>query len=221
MSGIATAIGGTAVLGYLGSKNAAGAASTGARDAASATLASTEKNIDFQKWLWGEQKELTQPYADFGEAAIPAYQEEVAKGFGLDDMYQDPGYQFGLNQGIDALDNSASAKGMQLSGPARKAYMRYGSDYGTTKFNESFNRRQVGLDNLYRMIMTGSNAASGQATTGGQMGTQVSGSINAGGAATSQMYSDIGNINAQSAMAPYNTLMDVGGLAASYYGAKR
>lgn len=195
-----------------GTNQAADAAKEGAALSAQATTEATEKNIDFQKWLWGEQKALTQPYADFGAGAIPQYQQEVAKGFGLDDMYQDPGFQFGLNQGIDAMDNSASAKGMSLSGPARKAYMRYGSDYGTTKFNEAFNRRQVGLDNLYRMIMTGSNAASGQATTGGQMGTQVSNAINTGGAANAQMYSDFGNISAQQAMAPFNTLMDVGGM---------
>lgn len=200
-----------------GSNQAADVAREGAGLSAQATTEATDKDIAFRKWLWGEQKDLTQPYADFGASAIGPYQEEVAKGFTLDDMYQDPGFQFGLNQGIDALDNSASARGMALSGPARKAYLRYGSDYGTTKFNEAFNRRQVGLDNLYRMIMTGSNAAAGQATTGGQMGTQVSNAIGTAGAANAQMYSDFGNIGAQQAMAPFNTLMDVGGLGAMYY----
>ena len=52
------------------------------------------------------------------------------------------------------------------------------------------------------------------------MGSQVSNSINTAGAANAQMYSDIGNINAQQSMAGWNTLMDVGNLGASYFGSK-
>jgi len=208
-------LGGAAVLGglgYLGSKKAASSAETGARDAAASSLASTEKNIEFQKWLWGEQKALEQPYADAGVRAVGAYEREMQQGFTLDDFYADPGYQYGLNEGTKARENAASSRGMQLSGPQQKAMQRYGTDYASTKYNEAFNRRQTQLDNLYRMIASGQGAASGQAAAGQQMGTQVGGSIAAGGRAQSQMYSDIGNINASQAMAPYNTLMDVGGM---------
>lgn len=203
-----------------GSNQAAEAATQGAQLSSQAMLESTEKNIDFQTWLWGEQKALAQPYADMGAGAIPAYQAEVEKGFTLDDFYADPGYQFGLNEGMKSMEQSAAAKGTQLSGAQLKGMNRYGTDYASTKYNEAFNRRQVGLDNLYRMIMSGQAAAAGQAQTGTAMGSQVSGSILAGGQSQAQMYSDIGNIQAQQAMAPWNTLMDIGGLGATYYGAK-
>ena len=220
MSGIATAIAGTAVLGYIGGQKAGDAAATGARDSAAIQAQTAEKNIDFQKWVWGEQKELSQPYADAGERALGDYESQVSQPYTMDDLYLDPGYQFGLNEGTKARENSASARGMQLSGRQQKDLTRFGTDYASTKFNEAFNRRQTGLDNLYRMINSGQAAAAGQAAQGGQMGNQVSSSINTAGTAASNAAMNIGNINAATAMAPYNTLMDIGGLAATYYGAK-
>ena len=215
MSGIATAIGGTALLGMYSSNKAAGAASDAAASSASATLASTEKNIEFQKWLWGEQTELQQPYMDMGEGAIPQYQDLLNQPI---DITQDPSYQFRLNEGQKAYENSASAKGMSLSGAQAKALNRYGSNFASQEYGAAFNRRQTSLDNLYRMIAGGQSAASMTAQTGTSMGNQVSGAINTGGQALSNMYTNQGNISAASAMAPYNTLTDMAGLAAMTYG---
>ena len=201
-----------------GANDAAEAQKEAARLAANATIAAAEKNIDFQKWLWGEQKGLLQPYASAGASAIPSYMNEVNKGFTLDDFYADPGYQFGLNEGVRARENSASARGMQLSGPQQKALTRYGTDYASTKYNEAFNRRQVGLDNLYRMIISGQNAAAGQATTGTSMGSQVSSSIGTSGQAMSNMYQQQGLAESARVMAPWQATMDVGNLVASFFG---
>jgi len=200
-----------------GANQAADAAKEGARLGAEATLASTEKNIDFQKWLWGEQKSLSQPFVDMGMGAIPEYQRRVNQGMTVDEMYKDPGYQFGLNEGTKARENSAGAKGMQLSGASQKALNRFGVDYGSTKYNEAFNRRQVGLDNLYRMIVSGQAGAAGQAQQGGAMGAQVSSSINTAGQATAGMYQDIGNIEAGRQMSPFNTALDVGNMVSNFY----
>ena len=198
--------------GITGADDAAEAAIRGTTKAGKAILQSTRENIDFQKWLWGEQKDLAQPYADLGTGAIPKYLE------GLDaDVELDPGYQFGMNEGTRAMENSASAKGMQLSGAQLKAMQRFGTDYGSTKYNEAFNRRQVNLDNLYRMITTGQAAAAGQAATGSQMGAQVGSSIREGGQAQAQMYSDVGNIQSAQAMSNWNTLLDLGNMASNFY----
>lgn len=69
MSGIATAIGGTAVLGYMGSQNAADSAS----DSAAA-------NIEFQKWLYGETEQNMQPYTSAGAAGMDAYMQALGLG---------------------------------------------------------------------------------------------------------------------------------------------
>jgi hypothetical protein len=51
----------------------------------------------------------------------------------------DPGYQFGLNEGQRSIDNSASARG-GIGGAALKAGSRFNTDYATTKLNDVFNR---------------------------------------------------------------------------------
>ena len=51
-----------------------------------------------------------------------------------------PDYQFGLDQGTKALQNSASARGMTYSGQQAKALQKYGNDYAGSKLNESYNR---------------------------------------------------------------------------------
>ena len=203
-------------------------AATAQRDAAAlsnkAMQESTEKNIDFQKWLWGQQKDITQPFVDAGSSQITPYQDEVNKGFNytVDDFYKDPGYQFGMNEGAKMYGNSGAAKGMQLSGKQAKDLTRFGQDYAGTKFNQArefaYKKRQSQLDNLYRMIAMGSNAAGGQATMGGDMGRQISNSIDTSGRSTAQMYSDWGNIEANQALAPWNFVMDAGNLAAEVYG---
>jgi hypothetical protein len=203
------------VLGEItGSTAATEAATAGAQQSAEAMTAATEANIDFQKWLYGQQQALAAPYTEMGAGAIGQYQEMLGQPI---DPTQDPGYQFGLTEGIRARESAGAAKGMQLSGAQQKAQARFGTDYASTKYNEAFQRRQMNLDNLYRMISSGQAAAAGSAAQGSQMGAQVGQSMLAGGQAQSQMYSDIGNIQAAGAMAPFNTLMDIGGLAASVY----
>ena len=61
-----------------GSEAAADAARQGARDSADAMLQSTEKNIDFQKWLWGEQKDLTDPWRQAGAEGLAGYLDAIS-----------------------------------------------------------------------------------------------------------------------------------------------
>lgn len=55
----------------------------------------------------------------------------------MEDVTNEPGFQTGLNTGLQARDRSAAARGSILSGGHQKALTRFGSDYGTTKFAES------------------------------------------------------------------------------------
>ena len=205
--------------GDMNSGEAADAAREGAKLSADATLAATEKNIDFQKWLWGEQKELTQPWVTAGGAALDNYQSMMDTGFQYD-QYTDPSTEFRRSEGEKAVSNSGAAGGMQLSGGQLKDLSRFNQDYASTEYGNAYSRWQNELNNQYNLSAMGQAQASGQAVQGGQMGGQVSSSILEGGRAQSQMYSDFGNINANQAMSGWNTVMDVAGLGASYYGGK-
>ncbi len=206
-------------LGYAGSQSAGRAQESGAKRSAAAQTESTQMNIDFQKWLWGEQKAITQPYVDAGAEGLKGYQDAINTPFTKENMELDPGYDFRLSEGMKGIENSASAKGMQLSGRTLKGLGRYAQDYASGEFQNAYNRRQQGISNLYNLAAMGQASASGQAVQGGNMGSQVSNSILQGGQAQAQMYSDLGNINAASAMAQSNSVIQVGGLAAQAYGA--
>ena len=56
------------------------------------------------------------------------------------DVMQRPGYKFGLEQGQIALENSAASRGMLRHGNTMREMLKYGSDYATTKYGDSYNR---------------------------------------------------------------------------------
>lgn len=65
------------------------------------------------------------------------------------DLANDPGYQFGLNQGRDAIQHSAAARGGLYSGATMKALERYGQDYGGTKLGEAFQRNRQSTGDMF------------------------------------------------------------------------
>ena len=92
----------------------------------------------------------------------------------------DPGYQFGMDQGTRAINSGAAARGMTYSGAAGKALTRFGNDYAGTKLDASYNRLsnlagmgQVGANNNQQAGMNYANNA----------GNNMLGAANAGGAA--------------------------------------
>ena len=68
-----------------------------------------------------------------------------------------PAYQFRLNQGLDAINRNAAAKGYLGSGNRLMELMRYGQDYGSQEFDREI-ARLSGLSGA----TTGSPAAAGQ-----------------------------------------------------------
>lgn len=120
------------------------------------------------------------------------------------DLQNDPGYQFGLTQGSQAIERSASARGGLYSGATLKALQRYGQDYSGTKFNEAFNRNQAQNDSSFNRFaslaglgQTGSNqiAASGQnaANMVGAYGIQGANAQAAGGMNQANIWGNVGN----------------------------
>lgn len=94
------------------------------------------------------------------------------------DVTRDPGYQFGLRQGQQTLNNSFNARGMRDSGAALMAATRYGNDYGTTKYDDAFNRqvtnRQVQLNPLQSLAGLGQTGATTMAQAGANAGNNIS-----------------------------------------------
>jgi len=91
----------------------------------------------------------------------------LLKKFGLSDLEADPVYQtglkFGLDTGTNAINQRAIAGGGYNSGATLKALTRYGTDYGNTKANESYNRYNNDQTTIYNRLAgisgTGQTAA--------------------------------------------------------------
>lgn len=91
---------------------------------------------------------------------------------GLGDPIQmDPGYQFGLQQGQQALDRKIAAAGGRVSGAALKAAQRFGTDYATSGYSAAYQRRQDSINRLQQLAGIGQtstavSAAAGDAAAG-------------------------------------------------------
>ena len=64
----------------------------------------------------------------------------------------EPGYQFGLQQGLNATQGTAAARGGLYSGQALKELTQYGNDYATTKYSDAWNRAQTDYSNRWNRI---------------------------------------------------------------------
>jgi hypothetical protein len=201
-----------------GASDAAAAQTQAAELSAGAITESTEAQIDFQTWLWGEQQELAQPFVDVGVGALPGLTEAISEPFTAEQMMEDPGYQFRLEEGLKGVEASGAAKGMQLSGRTLKGIGRYAQDYASGEFGKAYERRQQGISNLMNLAIMGQSAAAGQSAAGGVMGGNVTAAMSTAGAAEAGMHSDIGNFQAAQAQSGWNTMMDVAGVAAMTYG---
>lgn len=78
------------------------------------------------------------PAFDAPDFVPPSYEEAMA----------DPGYQFALREGADALQKSAAAKGLLRTSGTLKDLIRYGQDAATQQYGNVFDRamKKYGAD---------------------------------------------------------------------------
>jgi len=120
-----------------------------------------------------------------GDPNAPGY-GSLTKPFSPGDLTQDPGYEFQLQQGDQALNRKEAAAGNFFSGSALKAAQDYGQGLAGTTYNAAFQRNQAQKQQDYSML-AGQNGAGQQA---------------AGTAAG--LYEGIGNAQANSQIASSN-----------------
>jgi len=167
----------------------------GALISSSATRSASSQQADATAASQGEnarQYDLTRrdyaPYREAGVKALGQLQGEMNTMPTSAEVMSDPGYQFGLKQGQQALDRKAAAAGGRVSGAALKAASEYGTNYATTGYNAAYQRRQDRLNRLAALAgvgqsATGSSAAAGSAMAGANANLLTS-QGNASGAAT-------------------------------------
>lgn len=196
MSGIATAIVGSAVIGGVVASNSASKAAKAQQNAADKASA-TELEQYYQN------REDMQPWREAGQGALKQLTAGTAAGgdfnrdFTLADFVRDPGYDFRLQQGQQALDRSAAARGGALGGAAIKAAARYGQDYASGEYQNAYNRfnadRTQRFNRLASLAGVGQTATRDVAQQGAQVAANVGNNIMGAGNAQASSYVAQGN----------------------------
>jgi hypothetical protein len=190
MSFAAVAIGGAAVIG-------AGASIYGASQQAGASK-------DAQKAAWAQYADTTKrldPYAQSGQAALAqlntrlgitgspntAGYGSLVQPFSLADFQQSPNYQFNLQQGQQAIDKAAAARGNYYAPQTLQDTARFSQGLASNEFNNAYqmyNQNQSNMYNrLYAQVGVGENASAGLGGFGANAASQIGLAGMQGGAA--------------------------------------
>ena len=160
MSAVATAIVGGSVLGGLitsqGAQSAASTQAGAATQNQQAVLQAGQQASNLDLGAIGQANAYLQPYANVGAGAVGQLQNLLTgagNGNALQALRNMPGYQFQLQQGLEATQNGFAAKGLGSSGAAMKGAADYVN--GLTGTN---------LQNYYNMLMGGAGLGANAAT---------------------------------------------------------
>ena len=134
---------------------ASGFTQAGAAGDARRLEAEKEKQaLDWQNNEWDKQQQNQDPFLQSGQSAVLRLSDLLSKpGSGLLSPYgdkftaptlaeaeQDPGYQFQLQQGQQAIQNSAAAKGQLLDPNTQRALLDFGQQSARTDYGNVYNR---------------------------------------------------------------------------------
>lgn len=122
------------------------------------------------------------PYSQAGQTALANLQAPS-----LEALQSDPGYQFRLRQGQQALERSLAARGLGQSGAALKAAQEYGQGLADQTYNDYF-ARQAQLANL------GYGSASGLGSIYAGLGDAQAAALRAQMENTNQLFGGLGSL---------------------------
>ena len=165
------AIGGSALLGYLGSQNQASAA----QSAAQTQLQGTQYAADIQKQMFDTLNAQQAPYRAAGQTALTQIQDMLpyfTKQPTAADIQAMPGYQFGLNQGLGSVSQAAN-----VSSPGSNvdlARQKFSTDYLTQQMMPLYMSQQSNIYNrLASLAGLGQTATQAAGTLGQAAGSNL------------------------------------------------
>lgn len=168
MSGVATAIAVSAAVGYASSQNAANAQAGAAKNAADAQMQ--------QYW---QTRADEAPWRKAGATALGQLGELTANGgdlnrnFTMADFQADPGYAFRMQQGLQAIQGSAAARGGLLSGGVLKDLSSYSQGLASQEYGNAFNRFETQNQDRYNRLAGLAGLGQAATTATGQFGANA------------------------------------------------
>jgi len=194
MTWVAAAIGGSALLGFIGSSNQASAAQQGAQMQADAAARAAT--------LQEKQYADLAPYRESGQLGLTKIQEMLpyfTKEVTAQDLRNMPGFEFGLNQGTGAAGQAMNVGGGGSN--VNMARTKFATDYATNVGLPQYLQQRTGIYNTLASIagigQKGQEQSGNIAGNIGQLGIGGASALGAGqiGAANAMAggYGQIGN----------------------------
>lgn len=189
---------GSALIGRNASRNAARTAADASNRAADATLQANRESLDFLR----EGRDIARgdlaPYRDAGLADYNALRANVGTSF-----QESPGYRFAFDEGVNAIDRAASARGLLNSGARLRELTRFGQGVANQEYGNWLSRLQA-------LAGVGQTATGQAASLAASAGGQGAGMIQQAGTNAAQMQMQGGQAQAAGQVNSANALM--GGL---------
>jgi hypothetical protein len=126
---VAGAAAGSSLIGAVASNSAANKQAQSASDATAA-----------QQQALAQQTALNKPFYDTGVTALNNLATQAPYTPAAFNYQADPGYAFRFNEGMNALNSTAAARGGLISGNALRAATDYGQQAGSQEYQNAYNR---------------------------------------------------------------------------------
>lgn len=168
MSGVATAIAVSAAAGYVASQNAANTQAGAAQNAADAQMQQYyQTRADLAPWRQAGATALGQ----LGE--LTANGGDLNRNFSMADFQADPGYAFRMQQGLQAIQGSAAARGGLLSGGVLKDLSGYSQGLASQEYGNAFNRFETQNQDRYNRLAGLAGLGQSATSATGQFGANA------------------------------------------------
>ena len=119
---------------------------------------------DHQRYMYDQNRKDQEPWMNVGRNALKQmYDGTLYNNFKMSDFQKDPGYQFRMDEGVRALENSAAAKGSLNSGATLRALTEFGQNLASNEYNNAYNRFNADRDQRYNKLAN--LAGAGQTAT--------------------------------------------------------
>jgi hypothetical protein len=206
----------TAIIGGGAMLGSALIGSNAAQDSANTQADAANHAADLQQQNLAQTRQSLQPFINTGYDAQTSLRNMLGLGAPTDgstygsltrpfdaqtfQQYKDPGYDFQLQQGQQALQNSQAAQNGVLSGGALKDLIGFNQGMANNAYQNAFGRymtqNEATYNRLSNLLGVGENAAAGVGNTGAQVTSNIANTLTSGAAARAA--GQIGSANALS-----------------------
>jgi hypothetical protein len=177
-------VAGAAVVGSLitsqAAKSAANTQAQAGTNAANAQAAVTTQQLAQQQAQWQQSQTNAQPYMQAGASAMNQLTQGMQPGGALNQQFlpsslnTDPSYQWRLNQGMQATQASAAARGGLLTGQGGVDLQNYAQNAASQEYGAAFGRQQTQQTNQFNKLSSIAGMGQASAANMASTGTQVS-----------------------------------------------